>query len=126
MPGPPMENVMDRIEKRRPGQVRSHYANEGEISPWDQPLLDTPQGREPGTHNETPSVADEEIADKSVGARPRSDVTAFHDATGEEETADGLDTLSESVRHAAEDLPDGEENPDRIPVFDRAQMPPRI
>jgi len=117
---------MDRIEKRRPGQNRSRYANEGEVSAWDRPLLETPQGREPGTHNENPSVADEEIAEKAVGGRPRSEITAFHDATGDEETADGLDTIGESVRRAAEDIPEGEEDPDAIPVFDRAQLPPKV
>ena len=117
---------MDEIETGATG--RGHYASEGEVSSWDEPLLETPQGREPGTHNENPSVADEEIAEKSVGTRPVSDITAVHDATGEEETDDGLDELSESVRHAAEDRPDEDasEDDEDIPVFDRADMAPRI
>jgi len=124
-----MEAGLNRIEKRQPGAPRSKDANEGQISSWDETLLDTPQGREPGANNEQPSVADEEIAAKSVGSRPRSDITAFHDPTGEEETDDGLDTLSESVRHAAEDREDGDPSEatmdDDVPVFDRAEMLPK-
>jgi len=121
---------MDRVEKKPPGPPRSKYANEGQISGWDEPLLNTPQGREPGANNEQSSVADEEIAEKSVGSRPRSDITAFHDATGEEETDDGLDTLSESVRQAAEDREDGDPSDapmdEDLPVFDRAETLPKI
>jgi hypothetical protein len=119
---------MDRIEKHRQDRPKSQFANEAEISERDRALLVTPQGREPGAHNEAPSVADEEIADKTIGARPRSEVTDQRDASGDEETVDGLNAIEESVRHAAEDTaePDDDVPSDAIPVFDRGDLPPRI
>jgi hypothetical protein len=44
------------------------------------------------------------------------------------ETVDGLDATAEALRHAAEDTPSGA-NPDdveRTPVFDRADLAPKI
>jgi hypothetical protein len=119
---------MDRIEKHRQDRSPSSFADEAEISDRDRVLLATPQGREPGTHNEAPSLADEEIADKTVGARPRSEVTDQRDASGDEETADGLNATEEAVRQAAEDMPEPAEDvlPDAVPVFDRGDMPPRL
>jgi hypothetical protein len=119
---------MDRIEKHRQDRPRSGFANEGEVSERDRALLPTPQGREPGTHNEAPSLADEEIADKTIGARPLSEVTDQRDASGDEETVDGLNAIEESVRHAAEDTAEPADDiaSDDIPVFDRADLPPRI
>jgi len=61
-------------------------------------------------------------------AQPRSVVTGRHDAgSGANETADGLNELEESMRHAAEDTPSGRnERAEDIPVFDRGDLPPRI
>jgi hypothetical protein len=112
---------MDRAVRRPLGKRKSEFANKGEVSLPDQPLLETPQGREPGTHNEAPSVADEEIAEKSVGSRPQSDATAFHDPSGDEETDDGLNESDEALRRSAEDrvVEDEDEAETDIPVFDR-------
>jgi hypothetical protein len=52
-----------------------------------------------------------------------------HDAgSGANETVDGLDSTSEALRQAAEDTPSGAA-PDEIektPVFDRADLAPKI
>jgi hypothetical protein len=61
-------------------------------------------------------------AGKQVQPRP-------HD-TGSEanETTDGLDSTTEALRRAAEDTPSGA-SPDDVeatPVFDRADLPPKI
>ena len=47
--------------------------------------------------------------------------------SGAKETEDGLDASTEALRHAAEDTPSGA-TPDEIavPVFDRADLPPKI
>jgi hypothetical protein len=59
---------------------------------------------------------------KHVPARP-------HDSGSQaNETVDGLDATAEALRHAAEDTPSGA-NPDDVektPVFDRADLPPKI
>lgn len=117
---------MDRLERRR---RRSDFANEPEIADRDRPLLVTPQGREPGTHNELPGPADEELADKILGGEPRSAVTDHPDQGGDEETLDGLNAQDEAVRSAAEDQPLADETArdrDRLPVFDRGEAPPKI
>lgn len=57
-----------------------------------------------------------------VAARP-------HD-TGSQanETMDGLDATTEALRHAAEDTPSGAGPGDveKVPVFDRADLAPKI
>jgi hypothetical protein len=92
-----------------------------------------------------PGIERAEIREKSVGTRPVGDVTNVpFSGGGAEETEDGLDEVSESVRHAAEDLPDepnpylteaddnvaevetdedDEEDTSGVPVFDRAGAP---
>jgi hypothetical protein len=66
-----------------------------------------------------PSTAE---AGEQVPARP-------HD-TGSQanETIDGLDASTEALRHAAEDIPSSEnpEDADKVPVFDRADLAPKI
>ena len=61
-------------------------------------------------------------AGKQVSARP-------HDSGSQaNETVDGLDTTAEALRHAAEDTPSGA-SPDDVentPVFDRADLAPKI
>ena len=44
------------------------------------------------------------------------------------ETVDGLDATTESLRHAAEDTPPGADPDDveKTPVFDRAGLAPKI
>jgi hypothetical protein len=117
---------MDRIERpKKP----SPYANEAEVGDRDRPLLATPAGREPGTHNETPSVEDEEIAEKAVGARPRSDVTDIRDDGSDIETDDGLTQNEEALRQGAEDVASGADLRGRVkdmPVFDRGGLPPKV
>ena len=52
-----------------------------------------------------------------------------HDAgSGANETADGLDATNEALRHAAEDIPSSEapDDVETVPVFDRADLPPKI
>jgi hypothetical protein len=52
-----------------------------------------------------------------------------HDAgSGANETSDGLDSTSEALRHAAEDTPSGAlpEDTETVPVFDRAELAPKI
>lgn len=52
-----------------------------------------------------------------------------HDAgSGANETRDGLDATSEALRHAAEDTPSGAvpEDVETVPVFDRADLAPKI
>ena len=52
-----------------------------------------------------------------------------HDAgSGANETMDGLDATTEALRHAAEDTPSGASPDDieTVPVFDRADLAPKI
>jgi hypothetical protein len=52
-----------------------------------------------------------------------------HDAgSGANETTDGLDATTEALRHATEDTPSGAkpEEVETVPVFDRADLPPKI
>jgi len=116
---------MDHLERRR---RKSDFANEPEISDRDRPLLITPGGREPGAHNETPGPADDELADKIIGAQPRSAVTDHPDQGGDEETSDGLNAQNEALRRAIEDEPVEEDTraDDRVPVFDRGEAEPKI
>jgi hypothetical protein len=55
-------------------------------------------------------------------------VTGQHDAgSGANETPEGLNSLEESLRRAAEDTPSGRaEEEEDIPVFDRASVAPKI
>jgi hypothetical protein len=57
---------------------------------------------------------------KQVPARP-------HD-TGSQanETFDGLDAETEALRHATEDAPVGPGKIEKTPVFERADLPPKI
>jgi hypothetical protein len=61
-------------------------------------------------------------AGKQIPARPHDSGSAAN------ETVDGLDATAEALRHAAEDTPGGA-NPDDVektPVFDRADLLPKI
>jgi hypothetical protein len=67
-------------------------------------------------------------------AKPRAETgeqvpSRRHD-TGSQanENVDGLDATTEELRHAAEDTPSGAEPDDveKVPVFDRAGLAPKI
>ena len=63
-------------------------------------------------------------ADTGKQVQPRR-----HDAgSGANETTDGLDATTETLRHAAEDTPSGAspEDLETVPVFDRADLAPKI
>jgi hypothetical protein len=118
---------MDRIEKPKP-RYQSEFANQGEIERPDPAAQDTPTGREDHLGlAESRRIAGSDIK-KPIGAQPRSAVTGQHDAGSEaNETTDGLNSLEESLRRAAEDSPSGEvEKDEDIPVFDRADTLPKI
>jgi len=71
-----------------------------------------------------PSTAEAEIwtGAEQVPARP-------HDSgSGANETVDGLDSTCEALRNAAEDTPSGTAPDDieKTPVFDRADLAPKI
>jgi hypothetical protein len=59
---------------------------------------------------------------EQVRARPHDSGSAAN------ETIDGLDATTEALRHAAEDTPSGAAPDDieKTPVFDRADLAPRI
>ncbi len=59
---------------------------------------------------------------EQVPARPHDSGSAAN------ETFDGLDATTEALRHAAEDTPagDGQGKIEKIPVFDRADLAPKI
>ena len=59
---------------------------------------------------------------KQVPARPHDSGSAVN------ETVDGLDATTEALRKAVEDTPTGAttEDPEEVPVFDRAGSPPKI
>jgi hypothetical protein len=42
------------------------------------------------------------------------------------ETVDGLDAETEALRRATEDVPTGPGKIEKTPVFDRADLPPKI
>jgi hypothetical protein len=50
-----------------------------------------------------------------------------HDAgSGANETVDGLDAATEALRNAIEETPSGFGKIEKTPVFDRANLPPKI
>jgi len=59
---------------------------------------------------------------EQVPARPHDSGSAAN------ETIDGLDATTEALRHAAEDTPagDGQGKIEKTPVFDRADLAPKI
>ena len=69
--------------------------------------------------NREPSTAE---TGEQVPARPHDSGSAAN------ETVDGLDATTESLRHAAEDTPagDGRGKIEKTPVFDRADLAPKI
>jgi hypothetical protein len=65
---------------------------------------------------------DPAVAGEQVPARPHDSGSAAN------ETLDGLDAAAEALRHAAEDTPTGTGPGDieKVPVFDRADLAPKI
>ena len=59
---------------------------------------------------------------RQVPARPHDSGSAAN------ETEDGLDASTEALRHAAEDTPSGTtpDDVEKTPVFDRADLAPKI
>jgi hypothetical protein len=59
---------------------------------------------------------------EQVPAKPHDSGSAAN------ETVDGLDATTEALRHAAEDTPSGASSDDveKVPVFDRADLAPKI
>jgi hypothetical protein len=115
--------------ERRPLR-RGGYANEPEVAAEDEPLLESPAGRENdfgAIDQET--VTDDEVRRPETDAHPRSEITGRHDpGSAAEDTEDGLDDIGEAVRHAAEDIPTGdglEDRPGELPVFERSLTEPR-
>src|SRR3977135_3874712 len=103
---------MDRTEEPK---KRREFANSSEVSGTDAAALPSSTGRE------TCSMAPSDIA-RSVGARPRSEVTGRHDAgSGANETVDGLTSSEEATRRGAEDIPMGapEREVEDLRVFGR-------
>jgi hypothetical protein len=67
-----------------------------------------------------PNSNHEPEAGKQVPARP-------HDSGSQaNETVDGLDATAEALRRAAEDTPSGASPVEKTPVFDRADLAPKI
>jgi hypothetical protein len=68
-----------------------------------------------------PDLAAPEAGER-VPVRPHDSGSAAN------ETADGLDASTEALRHAAEDTPTGTGPGDieKVPVFDRADLAPKI
>ena len=93
----------------------------GNSSPADGPdILDT--GPNP---DDTRAVDFADEARQPIGARPASTITDSHDPdAGADETQDGLSETEEEVRHAAEDVPDYED--DDVPVFEEADAVPKL
>lgn len=117
---------MDRDETRArpPGKG---FADQGQVSDADRPLLETPGGRSAERDPADRSDFDDEARRRDVGAVPRSAVTGAHQpGTGADETADGLSETEEATRRAAEDIatgPGGEDRDDDTPVFERGGLP---
>jgi len=117
---------MDRKEHSNPP---SEFANQGEVDDRDAALLESPTGRQDHRGlTEAGRLPGSEIA-RPLGGQPRSEITGRHDAgSGANETIDGLNSSEEALRQAAEDVPLGapDEPMDDVPVFDRADMPPKV
>ena len=96
------------------------------IAPSDAALLETPLGRENDFGMaDRDDLADDEVRRPEIAAHPRSEVTGRHDeGSGANETIDGLN--QEATRHGAEDVPDKRTTLKDIPVFDRAEVEPKV
>lgn len=87
------------------GTVRGrhgHYANQRDAAAADEPLLETPTGREDGAMLDRPNPVEGEARSVDVEAQPASEITGKPDPGTTRETPDGLDETEEAVRRAAE------------------------
>lgn len=94
---------------RDPGVRRaSRFANAGDPVIGDDPLLETPAGREDGAMGAGGADPVEgEARSYDVDAEPMSERTGLPDPGTTRETIDGLDETEEATRRAAEDyVPD--------------------
>jgi hypothetical protein len=84
------------------------------------PLVSQPLGRHAMTQDKPDPVLAE--SGEQVPAKPHDSGSAAN------ETVDGLDATAEMLRKAAEDTPSGAERDDieKTPVFDRADLAPKI
>jgi hypothetical protein len=67
--------------------------------------------------------------DPSAAETGEQILSRLHDSGSQaNETVDGLDATTEALRHAAEDTPSGAspDNVEKVPVFDRADLAPKI
>ena len=110
---------MDRREKSK---TASPYANERDVSARDTPLLEGGLGRETNQGADPGEVNEDEVRQPTGGAR-RSTVTD----SAADETEDGLDANSNSIRRGAEETPIGPDRvSDDVPVFERGDTPPKV
>jgi len=113
-------------EKRKPKQRSRSAADAAERN------ADMREGQARGDNQlGSPESASAFASDvrKPIGARPRSEITGRHDAgSGANETVDGLSSTEEAIRQSAEDVPidDRGEDIEEVPVFDRADTPPKV
>ncbi len=65
---------------------------------------------------------------KPTGAGKQVPIRRHDTGSQANETVDGLDAATEALRHAAEDTPSGAvpEDIEKVPVFDRADLAPKI
>jgi hypothetical protein len=79
------------------------------------------QSSGPATANREDLKREDATFDGQIPAR-------FDPGSGETESDDGLDENQEAARHGAEDVPASEkpEEIDQVPVFDRADMAPKV
>jgi hypothetical protein len=98
------------------------------MSPSKRARLETPLGREDDFDAaDRDAIIDDEVRRPDIASHPRSEVTARHDeGSGANETIDGLDEYQEATRHGAEDVPDKRTTLKDIPVFDRAEVEPKV
>lgn len=111
-----------------PMPQRSEFANQAELTEDELAIVGGDTGRE-DTQGATDGEAAADDIRKPIGATQRSTRTSrSQDGMHDDETDDGLTNSEEMARHNAEDLPTGapNEDDDDVPVFDRADTPPRI
>jgi hypothetical protein len=114
--------ALDRDELKKPSQS---HANTAQVRASDRALVPGVTGREDdlGADPASPAAVD---VDQPIGAQPRSDLTGQHEpGMGANDTVDGLSGTEEAVRAAAEDETEADELED-TPVFDRADVIPKI
>lgn len=105
---------------------KSAYANKGEVSDSDAPLLEGVTGRQDDQGALPGSTSEDEIR-KPMPGRPQSEAGGNDvSATGKDETADGLDESEEALRRSAEETALGEQSEEDIPVFERGGTKPRV